>query len=840
MELCLQEGANGIIVKLAPKDQPYHRLSVAQNGKVGFGSKNGRFSSFGVICVQAVAPTNETHTEHCVAFQSMGNLNKTNRKGGSHWFVGLSETTCEMSHEGENTAGVSTNHTDLVSSIPQLMFHDGDVTEDACHFLVSVAKSIKECSVPPTATSVMHKLSGGANATSASTTECGGGHTDIGTTFRKNGCHVLRNVVPNSIVSQILGTINAHIGEWWRTTCTDSSPNAPALPTCAEESDTISGQVNAPSTATTTTAVMQALHLCPELAVRLQALLNASALEMVDAECRLDLAFPGQSQPCSAAHALARAVRNHGPRMQRVAIVGVCLSDARAPACGNVLVQGANTRANTTTDDGMVEQEQMFLGVGDIVCFTSDMISHHHATNNSPQIRYMVFFPLAYNPAVAGVTVRDNIVLEPYARVDFARRTLSVAQIETFARDGVLVVPNVLSTAALARARQGLDATMRALNVDPGDLEGTAEEHLSKLSSTGGAGGVLDIFYPDWKLDATLDNTLYYNIITDLYSATYATNRPRERQPCKYTCEHTTTPCEHTAHSHVKGGAADSDSNATTGNESTGTALWAHPYEAFDGSKAFAHIDRIGYRIPDTVAKHMGKAPLLPTGRRHDAIQRGLAPHLDCCPTAMHNNNGQKQFPRWRPIQCMLALTDALHSDQGGFECCKGFHRKFDTYYTGGRGSVGAHPPSSSTHDYTSLRGPHPIVCVGDFTPIQPKIDKEILRKFEHIPVPAGAAVFWDQRIPHANARHNTASVPRAVIYGGFLPRTELNAAYAREQLRRFHLRLPQPDFWMEEKTAAPPTGENSAEPCALSALGQLLVGETDTLETQGINGVGS
>ena len=66
---------------------------------------------------------------------------------------------------------------------------------------------------------------------------------------------------------------------------------------------------------------------------------------------------------------------------------------------------------------------------------------------------------------------------------------------------------------------------------------------------------MLDLFYPQWKLQATLSNQRYFDAVTDIYQATYGT------------------------------GADD--------------PLWSHPHGPFDASTALAHVDRIGYRIPD-------------------------------------------------------------------------------------------------------------------------------------------------------------------------------------------------------------------------------------------------
>jgi hypothetical protein len=93
-----------------------------------------------------------------------------------------------------------------------------------------------------------------------------------------------------------------------------------------------------------------------------------------------------------------------------------------------------------------------------------------------------------------------------------------------------------------------------------------------------------------------------------------------------------------------------------------------------------------------------------------------------------------------------------------------------------------------------------PPVCVGDFCPIRPREDKQVIGRFQHVPVAAGSAVFWDQRIPHANAYRNGSGEARSVVYGGYLPRVPVNAVFAREQRRRFERRLPQSDFWIDRK----------------------------------------
>ena len=325
------------------------------------------------------------------------------------------------------------------------------------------------------------------------------------------------------------------------------------------------------------------------------------------------------------------------------------------------------------------------------------------------------------------------------------RRILTEAQIAAFIRDGYVVVPGVLSKERLAAARRGLAATLARHGVSIEDA--ATHEGLRRLSTTRGAGGVLDLFYDRWKLDLTLATPAYADAYRDLFEATYGTN----------------------------------------------AGLWAHPYGAVAAEGLWAHVDRVGVRVPDAAGKKR-------------ALQRSLTPHLDCCPDRLHAGGG-KRFPRWRPIQCFLALDDALEADQGGFECCGGFHRRFEEYYKDRAARAGGSLP-----------------CVGDFIALTMRDDAAVVAGVGHVPVPAGAAVFWDQRVPHANARRNTKHEARAVAYGGFLPRTRLNDAYATEQRRRFLLGEPQPDFWTDgPPPPAPP--DHSATVDALGPLARSLLG---------------
>ena len=376
---------------------------------------------------------------------------------------------------------------------------------------------------------------------------------------------------------------------------------------------------------------------------------------------------------------------------------------------------------------------------------------------------------------------------------------LTVEQVDQFKKLGFIVIPGILDDSELQDAIEDFDASLQSKGCNTSLLsedsnEGQASrDALAALSSTGGAGGVLDMFYDDWKLRLTLGSqsgcaTRYAKIAHQLMAATFLQNKN----------------CEPSVDSKSQESPLHPDD----------PALWAHPFgpaippsdqERENGCSwnVFAHVDRVGFRVPDKVSElhsqHVAQRTHKVSNKRiarRLQLQRSLTPHLDCCPVDLHYGGG-KAFPRWRPIQCMISLTDTTTADHGGFECVPGFHREFHSYF---RKKAALQPDGHASAQYLArnkLRS-GTVTCVGDYCAIQPHEDADILKRFTHIPIPAGAAVFWDQRLPHANARHNQASVPRRVVYGGFLPRVPRNIPYVQEQLRRFLRRVAQVDFWIE------------------------------------------
>ena len=76
--------------------------------------------------------------------------------------------------------------------------------------------------------------------------------------------------------------------------------------------------------------------------------------------------------------------------------------------------------------------------------------------------------------------------------------------------------------------------------------------------------------------------------------------------------------------------------------------------------------------------------------------------------------------------------------EQGGFEACVGLHREFKQWSL--KRSAASTISSNNGSINNDLSSPP---CIGDFTPIRPMEDKDILDRFKHIPCKAGDLVCW-------------------------------------------------------------------------------------------------
>jgi ectoine hydroxylase-related dioxygenase (phytanoyl-CoA dioxygenase family) len=374
---------------------------------------------------------------------------------------------------------------------------------------------------------------------------------------------------------------------------------------------------------------------------------------------------------------------------------------------------------------------------------------------------------------------------------------LTQEQIDTFVRDGVLVVDNILTAQEVASAKHGLHQTLLHYNVDSTDLPNTAH-NLQKLSSTNGSGGVLDIFYPRFKMDIATHERLF-RATQQLWEAALAHDGQSEEEMI-----------------------------------SMGKQEAFHPFGKFDIQKGYMYIDRLGYRIPTMIAEEIGaKLDANEDGnttragsynrskkkQKKTAIQRSLTPHLDCCPDTFYSTDKKS---KWRPIQCFVSLTDNLDPNTGGFEAAPGFHREFHRWRKERK------PSTITKMDKIvgiKVKQELPAPCIGEYTHIRPVEDEDVMKSIRHIPVRAGSAVFWDNRIPHANSYRNDSDTARAVVYCSFLPDVPLNRQYAEKQLEDYLLCRKPRDTWIHVGE----DGDNSlerkeADDYAFSYLGRKLM----------------
>ena len=103
--------------------------------------------------------------------------------------------------------------------------------------------------------------------------------------------------------------------------------------------------------------------------------------------------------------------------------------------------------------------------------------------------------------------------------------------LEFFKENGYVVIPNILSLLSqIEKALCDFDTTLLHHGVDvKNDLKRTAV-NARKLSSTHGAGGILDLFYPKWKIDLSLNNPFYCAAYQCLFQGTYGRHRSSRSQ----------------------------------------------------------------------------------------------------------------------------------------------------------------------------------------------------------------------------------------------------------------------------------------------------------------------
>ena len=122
--------------------------------------------------------------------------------------------------------------------------------------------------------------------------------------------------------------------------------------------------------------------------------------------------------------------------------------------------------------------------------------------------------------------------------------------------------------------------------MDHDDLEYMAY-YLSHLSSTNGTGGVLDIYYPSWKMNVAVTNLKLLSVVSQLWEIGF---------------------------------------NSHHEDESLVEEWKRHPFGPFDVNKACIYLDRVGYRIPTKISERIPHENVVgigdTTGKRNHCIKR--------------------------------------------------------------------------------------------------------------------------------------------------------------------------------------------------------------------------
>eukprot|EP00475_Leptophrys_vorax_P010758 TRINITY_DN1732_c0_g1_i1.p1 TRINITY_DN1732_c0_g1~~TRINITY_DN1732_c0_g1_i1.p1 ORF type:complete len:361 (+),score=81.60 TRINITY_DN1732_c0_g1_i1:63-1145(+) len=317
-----------------------------------------------------------------------------------------------------------------------------------------------------------------------------------------------------------------------------------------------------------------------------------------------------------------------------------------------------------------------------------------------------------------------------------AGKLLTEEQIGQYDRDGVLVVPDVLTNEQLEAAIRGFDELL--LLKDNVDVTKLQETYKNK-AGLGGRSGLYECYLQPWKMRVH-ESEKALAAITDLYTELFAKN----------------------------------------------AAGYENPFaQHMDGSKAFLYIDRVNFRLPSSIKEGEGLIQHVDCDPRnlYGFYLQDIA-QLEQLEKDMIRARGQdktnmeewrvwfeatQKRGKWRPIQGFIALTDNLEPSRGGFEAAPGWHKKIESKFQK------SDQPNS---EFTALHE-----------------HKDIVEDFKHIAYAKGSLVLWDWRTPHRNADRHLGDEPRRVVYQNYLPDVPVNRLYVKYQLYRFYRNAVPQDF---------------------------------------------
>eukprot|EP00475_Leptophrys_vorax_P007861 TRINITY_DN1499_c0_g2_i1.p1 TRINITY_DN1499_c0_g2~~TRINITY_DN1499_c0_g2_i1.p1 ORF type:complete len:351 (+),score=84.06 TRINITY_DN1499_c0_g2_i1:632-1684(+) len=197
-------------------------------------------------------------------------------------------------------------------------------------------------------------------------------------------------------------------------------------------------------------------------------------------------------------------------------------------------------------------------------------------------------------------------------------------QLETFKRDGVVVIPNVLTPEELEEIRADFDATIQQrFGFDP-TSKASIKATIDNLTDKEVKGGIVHVYWAQAQLKV-MQHPKIVAAITDLYAKTFSAQEEE---------------------------------------------VFEHSHGDFNPHRAYWYADRACYRLPDMLYDMSTKSRRI----------YGSGPHVDVNPWEMKRNSGLNKV-KWRPIQGFLALTPNLEPSTGGFMAVKGFHQRFNSYF---------------------------------------------------------------------------------------------------------------------------------------------------------------
>ena len=185
---------------------------------------------------------------------------------------------------------------------------------------------------------------------------------------------------------------------------------------------------------------------------------------------------------------------------------------------------------------------------------------------------------------------------------------------------------------------------------------------------------------------------------------------------------------------------------------------YTHPFGHVDG--VVPYIDRMCYRLPD-----------------HIRAEGGLELHMDR--NVRHPfGTAERPLKFFRPIQSLIALTSHYGGASGGTLLVPKFHLEYDSYFAGRE--------TDSENDASGK-------ITGQFFRMGSKSYCALAKRLVPISVPAGAVLFWDNRLPHATCATLVSDDTREVVYFSYLPAVGPNVALYRESFYEIEQALAGP-----------------------------------------------